>query len=541
MNPCKLEYATVGAEKFAKGNKDFDSWSKEMIKEFGERIRPGLRETYDGARAIHLDAEKAFRSPEAAKLAAAKTRTANDIAGLRAKIERGDFTKEKKTATPPDRALYQMRQRLAAMKGEFDRYVQDIERKNATLGQKAVTHTAGGLRAGVLSSPAVIGKLGVAAVVKEGLAPVYGTTRWGFSQIPGLRKIADISGRNPSLEGVLTSEGKAKLAAITQGIKDSIATFKGGSELDKLSGKDQYTRYWYDKATGGVHAAIKAPVRRAEFVRSLSQRIETAMRNGEDVNHPAVVDRIRNEALIDADRQILQNSSAWSNWIGQLNRMGPAGKIIKALVAPVSRVPANLVVELWNHTLGVPHALLRTVTAHAQGLESLKPATADSIMRQFSQGTLGLALSVYAWRNHEEVSKLLKMLPTWFQHTSQAMVLQLFANLGEGDQKEINKMAQYDIPFMKTFTDASEPLQNASKPRWQQSKEPWAEYGRKQVASRLIPEAAHYVTTAQHTPGNLAQQMTLWNKPVYSREETQRHFHPKSISEAMKDRFPRLP
>jgi hypothetical protein len=539
MNPCKLEYATVGAEKFSKGARTFADWAEEMVREFGDKIRPSLKETYDGARAIHFDTEKVFRDPGAARLAANKTRTAQEIAGLKARLERGDFAKAEKAAPVVDRALYQMRQRLAALKGEFNRHVADIERKNMSPGQKLVTHTAGLLRAGVLSSPAVVGKLGVAAAVREGLAPVYGATRLGYSKLPGLSRIVDISGRNPSLKGIVKSEFKAKAAAITKGIIDSAKSFsKYGSEIDQLSSKDKYTRYWYDKVTGSVHAAIKAPIRRAEFTRSLEQRIETSMRKGEDVSHPAVIDRLTNEAAIDANRAILQNSNGFASWVSQLDNYGPAGKILKATFAPVTRVPSNLVVEVWNHALGVPHGLFRAIKAGAEGLENLRPETADSIMRQFSQGTVGLALAAYAYYNHREISRELKSLPTWFQHTSQAMVLNLFANLGEGDQKELGKMAMYDIPFMKTVTDMAEPLTNASEPKYRQSKEPFREYGRKLVASKVVPEAANYVQKAEHTPGSPLEKATLWNKPRYSKQETDRYFHPRSIWEAMKNRLP---
>lgn len=542
MRPCLLEYATIGADKFAKGARDFASWSNEMVGEFGENIRPDLKDLYDSARSIHLDANKVFRDPAAVKLTAAKTRTAQDIAGLQAKLGRGDFSKTEKTSTPPDKALYQMRQRLNALKGEFNRYQADLERANASPGQKLVTHTAGLLRAGVLSSPGVVGKLGVAAAVKEGMAPVYGATRWGYSQVPGLSRIAEISGRNPSLKGVVTSEFKAKAAAITKGIVDSAQSFtKRGSELDRLSGKDKYTRYWYDKVTGAVHAAIKAPVKRAEFIRSLEQRIETSMRQGSDVSDPRIIDRLTNEASIDANRAILQNSNAFSNWIGQLDRMGPSGKILKAILAPVSRVPSNLVIEFWNHTLGVPHALLRTGMGAIKGLGEMAPETADSIMRQFSQGTVGLGLASYAWLNHDKIGALLKSLPTWFQHTSQAMVLNLFSALGNGDSKEINKMVQYDVPFVKTFTDLSEPLNNASKPKWQQSSEPWAEYGRNQLARRAIPEVSNYVNKSMHTPGSALDKALQLKKPVFTKEETKSYFHPKSIWEAMKNRLPIRP
>jgi hypothetical protein len=159
-------------------------------------------------------------------------------------------------------------------------------------------------------------------------------------------------------------------------------------------------------------------------------------------------------------------------------------------------------------------------------------------MRQFSQGTVGLALASYAWYNHDKIGALLKSLPKWFQHTSQAMVLNLFSALGNGDQKEINQMATYDIPFVKTFTDLSEPLNNLSKPKWQQSQEPWAEYGRKQLASRAIPEVSNYIQKSEHTPGSLFEKSLQLNKPVYSKEENKRYFHPASIIEALKERLP---
>ena len=172
-------------------------------------------------------------------------------------------------------------------------------------------------------------------------------------------------------------------------------------------------------------------------------------------------------------------------------------------------------------------------------MEHINPTSADSIMRQFSQGTVGLALASYAWYNHDKIGQLLKSLPKAFQHTSQAMVLDLFSALGNGDQKEINQMATYDVPFVKTFTDLSEPLNNLSKPKWQQSQAPWAEYGRKQLAGRMIPEVSNYLhQKSEHTPGNQARKALQLNKPVYSKEEKRQYFQPKSLLEAMLERIP---
>jgi hypothetical protein len=533
------DYAIVGADHLARGLTKFADWSAQMVKEFGDKVNPYLKDIWVRAKAIHNAASKAYRTPAEKADSAMQSRLATETVGLKAKMERGDFSKPTREQPAYSKATYRMRQEFNALKGEFDRHVADIERKNATPGQKLVTHTAGLLRAGVLSNPLVVGKLGVAAGIKELSAPLYGATRLGWSKVPGISRIAEASGRNPSLTGLATSELKAKASAITQGIIDAGQSFtKRGSELDRLSGKDKYTRYWYDKVTGSVHAAIKAPVKRAEFTRSLEQRIETSMRQGEDVSHPAVIDRLTNEAAIDANRAILQNANAFSNWVSQLDRTGPAGKILKAVLAPVTRVPSNLVIEFWNHTLGVPHALLRSGIEGVKGIDNISKPTADSIMRQFSQGTVGLSLAAYAWYNHDKIGQLLHSLPKWFQHTPQAMVLDLFSSLGNGDQKEINNMVTYDVPFVKTFTDLSEPLTNSSKPKWQQSQAPWAEYGRKQLASRAIPEVSNYFQKSEHTPGNMVEKALQLNKPVYSKEENKRYFHPASIIEALKERLP---
>src|SRR5581483_6741567 len=138
MRPCLVEYSTVGADHFAKGAKNFKDWSAAMLREFGDISPKDLKDAYDGARSIHLDAQKAFQGAGAAGLKAAKTRAAQDIAGMEAKLQRGDFTREPKAPAIQDKALFQMRQRLNALKGEFERHVADLERKNASPGQKLV-------------------------------------------------------------------------------------------------------------------------------------------------------------------------------------------------------------------------------------------------------------------------------------------------------------------------------------------------------------------------------------------------------------------
>ncbi len=49
LGGAMADYVVIGAAKIAKGTIEFGQWSVEMVKEYGEKIRPYLKQIYDGA------------------------------------------------------------------------------------------------------------------------------------------------------------------------------------------------------------------------------------------------------------------------------------------------------------------------------------------------------------------------------------------------------------------------------------------------------------------------------------------------------------
>ena len=92
-----------------------------------------------------------------------------------------------------------------------------------------------------------------------------------YSQIPGIRGVA---ARAPREGGInVDAEAKALTQGFTKGMQDAWNTLRTGhSDLDSLYGRrDVMPREMID-FLGSVHGALKAPVKRAEFTRSLQKR-----------------------------------------------------------------------------------------------------------------------------------------------------------------------------------------------------------------------------------------------------------------------------
>lgn len=101
-----LDVAKIAVAKTAKGAIEFAQWSADMVKEFGEKVRPFLKAGWD-QREQHLDAEvgtavgkrkeRSTADKEASAVKARLTAIANRTAKLQARTATGDFSSQKKT------------------------------------------------------------------------------------------------------------------------------------------------------------------------------------------------------------------------------------------------------------------------------------------------------------------------------------------------------------------------------------------------------------------------------------------------------------
>lgn len=139
LDPADLaDHAIVGAEYIAKGAAKFADWSAEMVKEFGERVRPHLQAIFDKA----TEEVKAAQSQET-RLKSFKTRTSTRIEDLERRVEEGDFTRRQKIALAKDAEANALQAKLDAAK---DAYAAALERdryNNLSTLQKAKEQALG--------------------------------------------------------------------------------------------------------------------------------------------------------------------------------------------------------------------------------------------------------------------------------------------------------------------------------------------------------------------------------------------------------------
>lgn len=508
-------------EKPVKGQPAPDNVKTEQLKAERDAMKSKLQEIEDAKNPPKTEAEK-FNDR---KLKYAEKRTAE----LQEKIKAGDFTRPAKAVPPAlTNETFEAQAKLARAQNEFNRGVEKQRLANRTPSQKFWDHFVGIERAMKLSSDVVLGKLSVAAALREGvLTPVEEGVGGALSKaLPGLAE------RSPREGGLnLKAEMKAKAAAFTSGMKDAYDNLRmRQSSLDELYGKEKnVSPSWYDYF-GFLHGALKAPVKRAEFARSLEKRMEFARKNGEDINDIQVMGRLSQEAYLDANRSIFMQDNVVSDTIkNALNmaekskkapNLGPALARIGRFLLPIVKVPTNIVGEVATGVHGVATGGLRTAKAYYGGIQTLPPEQADSIMRQLKKGLVGNALLLtgyYGYKaiggfyqpkdqraesdvqpDHYRVGKV--NLPGFVGHSTAAMLLNIGATLHREELKKGLPSAVSgtgggvvkQLPFVPAVTNAVEALQ---------SDEGMKKYLQNLLISSTVPAGVAHAAKVADTPG----------------------------------------
>ncbi len=251
----------------------------------------------------------------------------------------------------------------------------------------------------VISSLTTLAKLPLATIQRVATYPAYEAVGAIVGRLPGAARVALMAPREGrGLSPVV--EAKAFYSALTEGARDAWQTFRTGkSELDIRHKAGSPTRTWLDMQFS-LHDALKAPAVRNEYTRSYLQRTNAATMRGEDVTSPASILERQTAAYMDAQRAKFRGE----NWlVDATNRaltpkpgasLGEfvAKKFVKGVAVPVLRIPTNIVTETGQHIFGVGTGTYGAIRAYARGIETLKPAEADLIMRQWKRGSLGLGL-----------------------------------------------------------------------------------------------------------------------------------------------------
>lgn len=129
LDPLDLaDHALVGADLIAKGVTDLGKWSAEMVKEFGERIKPYLKDVWNKSQDVRDDVTVNQ------KLLARKNQLLADIKELQKKVDEGDLstkpTNKNRPAVPELETLQQKRDSLSdelKRMRETDSKVKDLE------------------------------------------------------------------------------------------------------------------------------------------------------------------------------------------------------------------------------------------------------------------------------------------------------------------------------------------------------------------------------------------------------------------------------
>lgn len=402
------DYAIVGASHIGHLGLDFIKWSDAMIKEFGEGVKPALKDIYKESQKVAdqvADSLGAKKTPavkklirEGGKLAAAKTRYQNRIDELNRRMAEGDFTKPQRNKVILDKAGQKLKDAYERTKLEFDRMVMKEQLKNRTNLQKVQDTFVKWRRAFLLSSPVTLAKLTSAAIERMAITPAEEAVGAVASKLPVVGKVAKAAPREGGFS--VKAEARALTEGMINGMKDSADTLKTGhSQLESLFGKRNVMPFELVDFIGAIHGALKAPVKRSEFERSFQKRVEHAIRNGVDPTDPMVQTQIAASAFKDAQRAIFMQdnrvTAAYNAALAILKSKGTPGARALATtmqtVFPIVKVPTNIIGETFQYATGLVTGSTRLAFAMKKGIEKLQPDEADLIMRELKKGSLGSA------------------------------------------------------------------------------------------------------------------------------------------------------
>lgn len=262
------------------------------------------------------------------------------------------------------------------------------------------------VRAGALSWPTTIVKLTSVALSRFVTTPLEDIAALGVRR--ALPKLAKGAARYDVSGGVaVRAEAAAQAAAWTDGLIDAGRLLQNkASRLDLMFGGDNTVAHKWYEYFGSVHGALKEPIKRAEFARSLYRRTAEAAERGENVKDLGVRLRLSTEAYLDGQRAIsMQDNVVTSAWnagmrrleqpdkvTGKPSQLGTFLSVALRMDTPVMKAPTNIVIEASDYIGGLLTGSSRAAWEYAHGIEDLKPVERDAIVRQISKGAVGAAV-----------------------------------------------------------------------------------------------------------------------------------------------------
>lgn len=348
-------------------------------------------------------------------LQAFKTRTENRIKDLQQKLDTGDFSKMPRRELKLDEEAMKLKAESERIKLSFDRGSMAERLKTRTSLEKTLDAIPKWSRFALLSNPITLAKLTMAAIYRVGSSPLEEAIGSGLSKL-----IPDVAARAPKEGGgSIRVEAKALTDGLTKGFKDSYDVLtKGKSDLESAYGKrDVLPASPVVDFFGHLHGALKAPVKRIAFSRSMQKQMEFGMAHGVDVTDPFVQMKIATEAYKDANLAIFMQDnrvvSAYKAALATMERPDKStGKIslgsklttatAKTLL-PIVKIPTNIVAETFKYATGSVTGSARLALAFKNGVENLKPEEADLIMRDLKKGSIGAAVLLLGYLNPQVI------------------------------------------------------------------------------------------------------------------------------------------
>lgn len=424
IDPADLaDHAIVGADLITQGFTKLGDWSREMIKEFGDRVRPYLSTLWEQA-SNHEAARAVLDKQAATRLKAAKTRMTNETAELARRTAEKDLSPRKTTSPVQlDEEGLKIRADYVNAMEKYHRMIATEEQANRTTGQKVMDTLVKWRRGFLLSGPVTLAKLTAAAALRMTSTPIEEAVGGALGKLPGISTVAKNAPREGGFSG--SAEARAVTDAFTKGFADAKSVLTTGKavldslkhEPGKFSLTDIAPRALIDYI-GNIHGALKAPVKRAEFARSFAKRIEFAEAHGVDIADPLVQTRISMEAYKDANRAIFMQDNmvveAYKRALSRFEQVnketgkpslaGQAAATTLKLLLPIIKVPTNIVGETFTYATGAPTGIAKVVhQALTEGLDKLTPEESDVIMRQLKKGAVGSAVLAFGYFNADQI------------------------------------------------------------------------------------------------------------------------------------------
>lgn len=367
-----------------------------------------LKQVREFARKIGTDTF----TPDELSLQAYKARLALRIEALekqRTQLQAGIPIDRTKTPTPLDADTFRLMAQRDAVKKQVDKLEMQIKAENRTPGEKIRTALAKWTRVGALSWPTVFAKLTGAAIMRTTTTPAEQAAGYGISKVlPELSAKAAREGV-PDFQSAVHAESKALTEGLTTGMRGAWDMLHNReTDLQKMMEKAHLDPALIDYL-GKMHGAFKYPTQIAEYSRTLTLLQDHAIRNGLDPTDPIVQTRLMNEAWKEGKRAIFMQDNQLLNGYKALISTWEKGEGAKyaALAAktelPIVKVPLNVVAEASNAIGGLLVGSARAAWAYHKGIENLKPAEADSIMRNLKKGSIGAALLLLGFYKHKDI------------------------------------------------------------------------------------------------------------------------------------------